>query len=63
MKHPTIYWRVTTMQNGEPVRAGGAFDDLKTLKGATKRLLRRFPKWQEIEARYEPFTLEEMRQI
>lgn len=51
----TIYYRVTVEQSGERVTGGGAFGDLKTLKGATNRLIRRHPKWQEIEVQYEPF--------
>jgi hypothetical protein len=54
----TIYWRVTKLQNGLPVTAGGAFGDLKTLKGATRRLERRFPTWTEIVVQYEPFPIQ-----
>ena len=55
----TIYWRVTVEQNGELVTGGGAFGDLKTLKGATRRLERRHPRWKEIEVQYEPFPSQE----
>lgn len=50
-----IYWRVTT-ENGHI--ATGTFTDLKTLRGATRRLRRRVPAWREIEARFDegPFT-------
>lgn len=46
-----IYWRVTFP--GQTVT--GVFHDLKTLRGASKRLVRQFPSWGEIEVRFNPF--------
>jgi hypothetical protein len=66
----TIYWRVTLptavhrpasavpVHAGPDVRATGTFGDLKTLRGATRRLMRQFPSWREIEARHEPIAPE-----
>jgi hypothetical protein len=56
-----IYYRVKKPQNGELVTGGGAFGDLKTLKGATRRLQRWFPSWTEIEVQFEPFPSQEVK--
>ena len=34
----------------------GVYRDLKTLRGASKRVRKAFPLWREIEVRFEPFT-------
>lgn len=45
-----IYWRVT-LKSG--LHVSGMFTDLKTLRGSNKRLLRKYPDFQEIESRFE----------
>ena len=45
-----IYWRVT-LESG--LHVSGTFDDLKTLRGATKRLYRKYPDWREIETHFD----------
>lgn len=44
MERP-IYWQVG--------KDSGVFTDLKTLKGATNRLMRRIPDWKEIVVQYD----------
>lgn len=50
---PIIYWRLQTRGGSNLV---GAFHDLKTLRGALRRLQRRVPAWTDVEVRFnEPF--------
>jgi hypothetical protein len=48
-----MFFRVTT---DAPRPIHGVIRDLRTLKGATARLERTYPSWQEIEVQYTPFA-------
>ena len=48
-----IYWRVT--DGATHTMYSGVYRDLKTLRGASKRVRKAFPLWREIEVRFNPF--------
>lgn len=50
-----IFWRVVLDNDDRSKDVYGKFTDLKTFRGANRRLMRKYPSWQQIESRAYPF--------